>query len=138
MLLNLFFNLLFVATVNNTTTVTVKVSNPQSENGQIYLALYNSEEDFMDIDKASLKVIKPVSSFKNGVNLKVSTNSEYAVVIFHDENNNGELDTNTLGIPKEGYAFSNNAMGMFGPPSFDKASFQCNSGVCSQVLELNY
>lgn len=138
MFLNLFFNLLFVITTNNTTTVTVKVSNPQSEKGNIYMALYNSEDNFMDIDKASLKIIKSVNSFKSGVNLKISTSSEYAVVIFHDENNNGELDTNSLGIPKEGYAFSNNATGMFGPPSFDKASFQCTSGMCSQVLELNY
>lgn len=34
---------------------------------------------------------------------------DYAVSVIHDRNNNGKLDTNTLGIPKEGFAFGNNA-----------------------------
>ncbi len=45
----------------------------------------------------------------------------YAVRLFHDENNNGELDTNLLGIPREGYGFSNNS-GERGPASFDDAA----------------
>jgi len=47
----------------------------------------------------------------------------YAVAILHDENNNQKMDKNMLGIPKEGYGFSNNASGTFGPPSYKKASF---------------
>jgi uncharacterized protein (DUF2141 family) len=41
----------------------------------------------------------------------------------HDVNKNGELDKNALGIPKEGFGFSNDAAGTFGPPGFDKAKF---------------
>jgi len=47
----------------------------------------------------------------------------YAVAILHDENNNQKMDKNMLGIPKEGYGFSNNASAPFGPPSYKKASF---------------
>ncbi len=47
----------------------------------------------------------------------------YAVAILHDENNNQRMDKNVLGIPKEGYGFSNNASAAFGPPSYRKASF---------------
>lgn len=47
----------------------------------------------------------------------------YALRFFHDENDNGELDTNFIGIPKEGYGFSNDARGIAGPPSFKAASF---------------
>ncbi|MDZ4793909.1 MAG: DUF2141 domain-containing protein [Bacteroidota bacterium] len=47
----------------------------------------------------------------------------YAIAILHDENNNQKMDKNMLGIPKEGYGFSNNASGTFGPPSYKKASF---------------
>lgn len=47
----------------------------------------------------------------------------YAVAILHDENNNQKMDKNILGLPKEGYGFSNNASAPFGPPSYKKASF---------------
>jgi len=47
----------------------------------------------------------------------------YAIAILHDENSNQKMDKNILGIPKEGYGFSNNATGTFGPPSIRKASF---------------
>ena len=48
---------------------------------------------------------------------------EYAIRVFHDENKNGELDTDFLGIPDEDYGYSNDASGFFGPPSWEKAKF---------------
>ncbi len=47
---------------------------------------------------------------------------EYAVATFHDADRDGELATNFLGMPTEGYGFSNGAVGVFGPPSFDAAA----------------
>lgn len=47
---------------------------------------------------------------------------DYALTAFHDENGSGEIDRNPLGIPTEGYAFSNDAMGFMGPPSFEDAA----------------
>ena len=60
-------------------------------------------------------------SARNGVLEFVFTGlpaGKFAVAVFHDENGNDTLDTNLLGIPKEGYAFSENARGFAGPPSF--------------------
>jgi uncharacterized protein (DUF2141 family) len=48
----------------------------------------------------------------------------YALAVIHDENMNGKLDTNWLGIPKEGYGFSNAAKATLGAPSFSAASFR--------------
>lgn len=48
---------------------------------------------------------------------------EYAIKLFHDENMDGELDTNFLGIPTEDYGFSNNVRGTFGPADYDDAKF---------------
>lgn len=53
----------------------------------------------------------------------------YAVVAFHDENRNGIIDKNFLGIPTESWCTSRNAKGLFGPPSFDSAKFRARSGV---------
>ena len=51
----------------------------------------------------------------------------YAVSIFHDENNNGKLDTNFFGIPNEDYGCSNNAKGFMGPPKWQDAKFKLNT-----------
>ena len=48
----------------------------------------------------------------------------YAIKAFHDENGNGKLDKNALGMPKEAYGFSNNARGAFGPPSYESMTFK--------------
>jgi len=51
----------------------------------------------------------------------------YAVSIIHDSNRNGKLDSNFLGVPKEGFGFSNYVIGSFGPPSFEKATVNVNT-----------
>jgi len=48
---------------------------------------------------------------------------EYAIAVYHDANGNGKMDSNLMGIPTEDYAFSNNAVGKMGPPSYDQAKF---------------
>lgn len=53
---------------------------------------------------------------------------EYGISAFHDENSNGKLDTNLLGMPTEDYCASRNARGTFGPPSFDDAKFKYSGG----------
>jgi uncharacterized protein (DUF2141 family) len=52
----------------------------------------------------------------------------YGISAFHDENSNGKLDTNLLGIPSEDYCASRNARGSFGPPSFEDAKFKYGGG----------
>ena len=62
----------------------------------------------------------------------------FAVAVFHDENGNEELDTNLLGIPREGYAFSRNARGFAGPPSFDAAAVEVAGERVSTSAALGY
>jgi len=60
--------------------------------------------------------------------LPVADAGSLALSIYHDVNGNGRLDKNGMGMPTEPYAFSNNASGMFGPPSFEKAQFSVKPG----------
>jgi len=60
------------------------------------------------------------------------------MAVIHDENMNGKLDTNWLGIPKEGYGFSNNARGVAGAPSFSAASFQYEGGSLDLTMTMHY
>ncbi|GAB2511615.1 DUF2141 domain-containing protein [Lysobacter humi (ex Lee et al. 2017)] len=59
----------------------------------------------------------------------------YAVMVIHDENGNGRLDTNMLGMPTEGYGFSNNPRVMR-RPTFDEAAFDVGADAAAITIEL--
>jgi uncharacterized protein (DUF2141 family) len=59
----------------------------------------------------------------------------YAVMVMHDENSNGKLDSNILGIPKEGYGFSNNP-NVMRQPTFEEARFEVKDGSNQITIEL--
>ena len=108
-----------------TATLVVVVENVGSESGAIVIALTNSAEQFESGD-AFFRSDAAVAIYDGraertfeGVPL-----GTYAAKIFHDENTNGDLDTNWVGYPTEGFGFSNDAMGRFGPPTFDEAAFE--------------
>ncbi len=62
----------------------------------------------------------------------------YALAVIHDENRDGELATNFMGMPKEGYGFSNDAKGTLGAPSFEAASFSYNGQSLNMTIALQY
>jgi uncharacterized protein (DUF2141 family) len=62
----------------------------------------------------------------------------YAIVVIHDENMNGKLDTNVLGIPTEGYGFSRDAKAPLGVPTFSAASFSYDGQNVDLTMSLHY
>lgn len=115
--------------------MTVTIKNVKGNDGMIRLALYNSADQFMkkEIQHAEVKAVNgEVTAVFNNIG-----NGTFAISVMHDANNNKELDSNMLGIPKEGFGFSNDAMGMFGPPDFKKASFEYD-GNNQVVINLKY
>ena len=65
---------------------------------------------------------------------------EYAVAAFHDADGDGKLARNIVGMPTEGFGFSNGATGFMGPPSFDKAAVTVGSkgARVSAVVPISY
>lgn len=114
----------------------VTVKNIKESKGTIRVGLFTTEKDFLK-NAALGKVVKATAKEITVIfeNLKPG---DYAVSVIHDENENGELDSNIMGIPKEGFAFGNNAMGMFGPPTFEKAKITLNKTNDRQVVDLKY
>ena len=102
--------------------IKLTIENVKDEVGTLWVALYNSEDQFMKTRFQSLK-LTPQKGQVVGVFQDVPPGI-YAVSVIHDTNNNRELDKNAFGIPKEGFGFSNNAMGTFGPPDFKDTSFE--------------
>lgn len=99
-------------------TLTVEIEPLRNNNGKVLLEFNNEKEEVLKgfsekiVDHKCLVIIKDLKPGK------------YAFQYFHDENNDEEINTNFMGIPKEGYGFSNNAKGSFGPPSFEKMIFE--------------
>jgi uncharacterized protein (DUF2141 family) len=62
---------------------------------------------------------------------------EYGLRMYHDVDGDGALGTNAIGIPNEPYAFSNNAMGRFGPASWDDSAFQLNAEENTQDIHFD-
>lgn len=101
-------------------TLTIEIENVKNNKGKVLVMLSNSEKDFLKKGEGKTLAInnnKVIAVFENVVA------GEYAFSFFHDKDNNGKLNTNFIGIPTEGYGFSNNAKGFMGPPSYEKSKF---------------
>lgn len=105
--------------------VELTIKGIEKQQGSILVAVYNTEESFMKKRLTSKKV--KVTGKEVSLVFEDVASGDYAITTFHDENDNNKLDTNFLGIPNEPYGFSNDAMGSFGPPSFEKAKLKVDS-----------
>ena len=110
----------------NKGNLTLVVSGMENNEGNVKIALSNSKEDYTKKGKAFLAVSAVIENKKAQWIFKDLPFGTYAIKSFHDEDDNGELNTNFLGIPSELYGFSNNARGSFGPASWEDAKFDFN------------
>ncbi|MES2105239.1 MAG: DUF2141 domain-containing protein [Pseudomonadota bacterium] len=101
----------------------ITVKNLRSQNGMLMLALFNSTDSFLKPEKQFGAQLLQASQQPGVFVFKNLPAGRYAVSVFQDENGNGKMDSNMLGIPTERYGFSNNATGTMGPPSFEQAAF---------------
>ena len=107
-----------------TGTINVEISGVEDPKGLMSIGLYSDEKGFPDDGKEYKGTDVEVTGQTVVHTFNDVPFGTYAIAIFHDTNSNGKLDKNFLGIPKEGYAFSNNVFGTFGPPDFKDTSFE--------------
>lgn len=112
----------------------VTVDGVRSHEGALMIGLYDSAEGFNVAIKHSAeagllndksRLVGAAIRAADGRQSTVFTQlrpGRYAVIVFHDENDNGRLDAASLGVPTEGYGFSNDAQGLLAAPSFDAAA----------------
>jgi uncharacterized protein (DUF2141 family) len=112
-------------------TITVEFIGMESDKGNLYVALYNKEKDFL---KKSIKgEIVKITDKKATAVFKNIPEGEYAISAFHDENDNKKMDTKIFGIPKEPIGMSNDAKGFMGPPKYKDAKFSVNGNVSLKI-----
>ncbi len=99
-------------------TLTVEINGLRNNRGQVLVEL--SDENGIHVKGISQKI-------RNNqciILIQDLNPGKYGLKYFHDENNNSKLDMNWIGIPLEGYGFSNNAKGLFRPPAYEKTIFE--------------
>ncbi len=120
--------------------LTIQVSGAHNDTGHIGCALFRSATGFPFGDAHAMRLQDVTIAHGRGTcSFSGLPAGAYAVAVMHDENNNAKLDTNFLGIPTEGFGFSNNAKAhTFSPASFDEARFSYGGGAVAQAVVLTY
>lgn len=118
----------------------VKVLNIRNSTGTVDCALFDSAQGFPIhvLHSASSVMVIKVRHTEARCDFEDIPAGTYALAVIHDENTNGILDLNWLGIPTEGYGFSNDVKALLGPPSFDAASFHYAGGTLDMTISLKY
>jgi uncharacterized protein (DUF2141 family) len=119
--------------------LTIGIAGLRNAHGVVLCALFRSADGYPnDRSKAARVTTTTPSSGATHCEFPDVPRGTYAVGVLHDENKNGKMDTNFLGIPTEGYATSRDARGTLGPPSFADARFDYLGGDVAMTVRMAY
>ncbi len=116
-------------------TIILRVTGLRSEKGQVRIAVFNSSEKWLGeqpIYSSTINVESQSVTWK----FNVVPHGDYGIAVFHDENKNGKMDKNFLGMPLEPYGFSNNVRVTFGPPKWEKSKFVVKGSTTEVSIEV--
>jgi uncharacterized protein (DUF2141 family) len=99
------------------------VTDLRTQQGSLRIAIADSEAGWSDTEKAVAGTVRKAQGTEQKFHFPDLPPGSYAVMVMHDENDNGELDSNFMGMPIEGYGFSNNP-GVMRKPTFEEARFE--------------
>jgi hypothetical protein len=107
----------------------IDISNVRNANGHVGCYLFNSADGFPSSHAKAYKFsYVTINSGAAVCEFKDIAPGTYAAIVYHDENDNQEIDKNFTGIPQEGYIASNNVRPMFSAPGFPESSFKVDPG----------
>jgi uncharacterized protein (DUF2141 family) len=107
-----------------TAALTVKIESIAEVKGKLFVSIYDKGDGFPGKSEQALRrQIVPVTGTSQTYVFDALPPGTYAVAIAQDVNDNGKIDANFIGIPKEPVGVSNDAKGRFGPPKFEDAKF---------------
>ena len=106
---------------------TIIIQDVKHEKGKIDVKIYKDKESFLKEELAIETVRKKPTKGETIIPLSKVHDDQIAIVVYHDEDGNGELKTGIFWRPKEGFAFSNNYIPK-GPPKFKKAAVKLVHG----------
>ncbi len=120
--------------LQKTATVTVEIKGFPNDKGEVFIAVYDENDEFPVFGKQSKGVKLKIEKGKATTQFSLHAEKKYAIAVFHDQNKNGLLDKNIFGAPTEAYGFSNNVRNLFSAPSFDQAKFTPSKEKSIQIV----
>lgn len=118
--------------------LTVTVEGVHSDRGKLLFALFDQPDHWPDGDKADYNAAAPAAVGEVSVTFKDLRPGLYALGGFHDENDNGKMDTTLLGVPEEGYFLSRDARVFLSAPSFSAAAVQVGAADLHIYVHIRY
>jgi uncharacterized protein (DUF2141 family) len=119
-------------------TVTIQVSGLRNQKGQVCLSVFNSGRGFPSDGQNAVKSKCVNASQADTIAVQGLKQGSYAVALLHDENNDGKANRNRLGIPTEGFGFSQNPALRAGPPKYGDAVFLATGGNTTIPIQMTY
>lgn len=122
-----------------TDSIGAPISGLKSDRGQVGCLLFASADGFpTNPEKAVAKQFVAIASKSATCSFDSVAPGSYAITAMHDENGNGRLDKNFIGIPTEGYGASRDARGTMGPPKWEDAVFPFPGGALQMQIIIHY
>lgn len=112
-------------------TLTVEITDARSSQGTVNAALYNDESAWLKIGNAVQMTKVPSAGDKTVLVFTGLAPGRYALSSYHDENANGTMDTNVLGMPTERYGFTGSPT--MGAPAFGDAAVDLQADTTLRV-----
>jgi uncharacterized protein (DUF2141 family) len=117
----------------------VNVDNVRHSRGLIAVTLYTDDRRKFLAKRGSLYVGRvPARQGRTRVCIHVPRPGTYAVAAYHDADSDRSFDRTGLGLPDEGFGFSNNPPTFFGLPNFDRVRLQVAKTGLSTTIRLHY
>ena len=125
-------------TAGNAADLAVTVNGMKDGTGFVIATIFDGEKNFLNRPGAFASVRLRAQPAQLSFALKNLPPGKYAVVAFHDQNDNGKLDFDPSGQPTEIYGFSNGAREAGGPPKFTDAAFEIGNQSKTIEIEMTY
>lgn len=125
---------------SQTTALTVNLTGARNAKGKIIIWLFENRLGFpSDTTKIARQASVDIDpqTLAAHVTFRGLTPGNIAVTVVHDENNNGKMDKNFIGLPKEGVGASNNPK-LMRAPKFDEAKVVLSGAEQTIEVKLGY
>jgi uncharacterized protein (DUF2141 family) len=104
--------------------LTVTVEGIRNDHGRVYVTLFDGAGTWLDSDHSVQDLSVGARPGPVSITFQGVAPGRYAAVTFHDENGNNAMDFDVIGLPTEGFAFSNQARPFLSAPSFERCAFE--------------
>lgn len=119
----------------NAADLDVSINGIKEFKGSLFIALYNSAESFTKTPYKSLSI--PADAETVAFTIDELETGEFAIMLFHDIDANGKLDTNLVGMPREPWGGSLQGKAIFAAPGWKDTKFTHSDEGTQLTIELN-